>query len=140
VDSNQYWDAQARADVVAQAFSIHDHAPRPLQGESLKDYRARLATGFKQHSSDWKGIDLYRLDGHALAVAEAMIYKDAFHTATHPSNAPGAPLRSRSYVDESGRRITEFSGDPVLAWAPFVGKGIRYLIGINRKPAGAKNV
>lgn len=137
-DRAKYATHQMEAERVAQAFGRHDGAPGPMQGELLKDYRVRLATGFKSHSPSWKDVDLALLDEKAMGVAEAMIYKDAFQVAANPKNEPGAPLRGRTRVDESGRRITEFSGDPVLAWAPFVGKGVRYLTGINRKPAGSR--
>jgi hypothetical protein len=133
MDNDSFIQAQARADSVASEFGTS--APRALAGESLTQYRVRLANQFKVHSA-FKNANLAVIanDPAALDLAEAQIYKDALFVARNPSNAPGAPLIARTFIDNAGRRITEFSGDPIEAWKPFMGAGVRYLTAINRHP------
>ena len=135
-NAGDFIGAQSRADAVAQELGTQ--APRPLDGESLKDYRIRLAGYYKEHSPEWKDINLKGLGDHAFGVAEGMIYKDALHVAKNPKNEPGMPLRARTKIDESGRRITEWFGDPLEGWKSFIGHGIRYVTGINKRPAGSR--
>lgn len=135
-NATDFVSAQSRADQIAQELGTV--APRPLDGETLKNYRVRLAGYYQKNSDAWKDIDLKDLDDKTLGVAESMIYEDSYHLAKNPKNEPGMPLRARSRIDDSGRRITEFFGDPIEAWKSFVGHGIRYLIGINKRPAGSR--
>lgn len=99
--------AQARADSIAQAFG--DAAPRPLSGETLLDYRKRLVKKFQAHSPAWKAVDLGKVDGTVLEVAETGIYADAMTAARSPTDVPFGKLREvRRQVD--GREIREFVG------------------------------
>ena len=132
-------NAQAKCDAVEMIHGTQ--APRALQGESLRDYRVRLLRRHQAHSPAWKSVNLNVManDAAAFDVAETQILRDSLHVATHPTNAPGSPLVAHTRVDGSGRRITTFSGDPIEAWKPFMGAGVRYLTAINRNPAGAGN-
>jgi 8-oxo-dGTP pyrophosphatase MutT (NUDIX family) len=112
-DHAQMAEAQATADHVYSAFG--DAAPRPLQGESLLAYRRRLAGKMQAHSAAWKGISLGELPAPALAVAERQIYADALTAARTPADLPADQLREVITVDETGRRIKSFVGQP-RAW------------------------
>jgi hypothetical protein len=110
---------QERAERVAQAFGDSQGAPRWLQGETLDQYRRRMANKFRQHSLAWKDIDLTPFSGNALAPVEAQVYADAMHAAMHPTSVEGAPLREMVKKDATGRLIRDFYGDPEAAWGPF---------------------
>ena len=133
-DNHFYAAAQARCDSVAQAFGME--APRWLQGETLNQYRVRLLSEYKPHSPTWKNANLAVVanDAAAFGTVESAIYKDAYHVASNPRNDPGAPLTARTRVDSSGHRITTFHGDPIEAWKPFMGAGVRYLVGVDKHP------
>lgn len=102
--------AQSRADSVASILG--ETAPRPMQGEAPIAYRKRLAAKFKSHSKRWAGVDLAKADDATLAIAEEDIYADAKKVAETPASVPAGQLRSVVKQDSTGRRITEFQGDP----------------------------
>lgn len=124
-------DAQARADGVLSAFG--DSAPRPLQGESLDGYSARLATKLKGHSAAWKGIDLAALPAPALSIAIEQIYSDAAVAARSPVDIPAGQLRPIVTTDETGRRHTKFHGRPMSWMGRFSGNRMA-VSAINLKP------
>jgi hypothetical protein len=137
-DVSPYIEIQAEASKVARAFGME--APPPLPGESLRDYRVRSVSYFKQYSPEWRDTNLGNLAASspaAFGVAQSTIYKDAYHVATHPSCEPGDPQTSRTYTDEAGRRVTDFFGDPMHFIRQFSGPGVRYLVGVSRHPRGA---
>lgn len=102
-------DAQARADNVFAGFG--QRAPRPLEGESLGDYRKRLATKLKTYSTTWKGVKLTRLDDEAFAPIEAQIYADATAAAANPVDLEAGELRMVTKVDPTtGVRSNVFYG------------------------------
>jgi len=106
-------DAQAKADEVFQAFG--DHAPRPLDGESLILYRRRLARSLQKHSSDWGKVDLVAIaDSAAFDIAEKRIYADAMNAAMHPVDLPSGTLRMITR-QRHPHTIYEFVGQP-SAW------------------------
>lgn len=129
-DRARFVDVQSKAERVAQAFG--DFAPRWMSGESLPQYRQRLLSKFKQHSADWKGVDLAKLGDDALAVAETKIYADAWGAATRPVNIEGGTLREVTENDRTGRKITRFYGDPEACWGPFK-QPARHVTGWNTK-------
>jgi hypothetical protein len=104
---------QAKADSVYAAFG--DSAPGPLRGETLQAYRTRLASGLKNHSEAWKGVDLSRVDSSVLSIAEEQIYADAAKSAMNPTDIPEDMLIERTRKDETGRVIKTFIGKP-SAW------------------------
>lgn len=112
-------DAQERADSVASAFG--ESAPRPLSGETTIAYRARLAGRFQKHCKDFADIKLSAIaDAQLFNSIEGRIYADAMSAASRgPEVAPGQ-LREVVKVDRAtGRRTTEFYGDPELCWGEF---------------------
>lgn len=131
--TDPYREAQLRAEPAAQAWG--KQSPGPLQGESLSAYQVRLLTPHQTHSSDWKGVNLNKIavDPATLRVAETQILESSHKAAINPVCPPGTPLTTRTRIDESGRRVTTFHGDPIFAWAPFMGAGVRYLVGINKR-------
>jgi 8-oxo-dGTP pyrophosphatase MutT (NUDIX family) len=125
-------DAQARADGVFSAFG--DSAPRPLQGETLPGYQARLAGKLKSHSKAWKDVDLSALPDPALGIAIEQIYSDAAVAARSPVDIPVGQLRPIVTTDETGRRHTKFHGRP-SAWMNHFG-GNRLAAAIRTKREG----
>jgi hypothetical protein len=102
-------DAQARADAIYQGFG--KHAPRPLEGELLMDYRKRLATNLKMHSSRWKSSKLTRLDDETFGNIEGQIYDDAMAAAANPVDLEVGELRMVTKVDPTtGVRSNVFYG------------------------------
>jgi hypothetical protein len=102
-------DAQARADAVYQGFG--KHAPRPLEGEDLLDYRKRLATNLKMHSPRWKDGKLSRLDDENFAQIESQIYADAASAAANPVDLDAGELRMVTKIDPTtGVRSNVFYG------------------------------
>lgn len=118
-DRQKFVAAQMKAERVAQAFGDSQGAPRWLQGESLTQYRQRLLGKFKQHSTQWKGVELSKLNADALDIVETQVYADAYQAATHPTSVEAGTLRAVTDTDYTGRRITRFYGDPGAAWQPF---------------------
>lgn len=110
-------DAQGKADSV---FSAHgQRAPRPLDGETPGAYRTRLATALKSHSKKWKNVDLTKLEGEVLTLAEEHIYADAMQAAFDPTGLPEGTLRAVHEYDDTGRKITRFVGEPIVWMAQF---------------------
>jgi 8-oxo-dGTP pyrophosphatase MutT (NUDIX family) len=107
-------DSQVRADRI---FSMHGkRAPRSLDGETLINYRRRLASELKQHSSAWKDIDLKVIsDDAAFGLIENTIYSDAEHAGLHPVSDDADFLREIKTKDVTGREISTFVGKP-SAW------------------------
>jgi hypothetical protein len=107
---SQMADAQARADAVYSAFG--KRAPRPLDGETLHLYRRRLASSLKDHSKDWKSVDVRLLDSASFDVVEGKIYADAALAANHPDDLPEGEIRAiRSTDSDTGHRVTRFVGN-----------------------------
>jgi hypothetical protein len=102
-------DAQARADAVFAGFG--ERAPRPLEGEGLGDYRRRLATKLKKHSSMWKGVKLSALPDEAFGPIETQIYSDATTAAANPVDLEAGELRAVTKINPTtGGRETVFYG------------------------------
>lgn len=102
-------DAQARADTVYQGFG--KHAPRPMEGELLMDYRKRLATNLKMHSPMWKNAKLTKLDDETFGNIESQIYSDATSAAANPTDLEAGELRMVTKVDPTtGVRSNVFYG------------------------------
>ena len=102
-------DTQARADSVFAGFG--ERAPRPLEGEVLFDYRKRLATKLKKHSSTWGKVKLSELPESAFKIAEDAIYNDASVAATTPADLQAGELRMVTKIDPTtGVRSNVFYG------------------------------
>lgn len=102
--------AQSRADGVANAFN--QRAPRALLGETLLNYRKRLVGDYKQHSADYKDIDVGPINDPAmLSIVEKRVYADAMVAATKPMGmAPGQMRMIKRVHPDTGHHITEFFG------------------------------
>jgi hypothetical protein len=121
---NAFATAQLRLDAACQAFGFQCRAP--LAGESLRSYRASVLNGLKQHSRAYKDSDLTTIgDESAFTNIERMIIADAIE-ASVSNIVTGAPLRKRVYKNESGHTVTEFIGDPLVAYARFMGGQTRF--------------
>jgi hypothetical protein len=103
-------DAQAKADAVFNGFG--QRAPRPLEGESLLDYRKRMATKLKSHSSVWKSVKLSQLPEEAFGIAEGQVYADAISAASNPTDLGAGELRQVTKTDPTtGIRTIVFYGN-----------------------------
>lgn len=102
-------DAQAKADSVFMGFG--KAAPRPLEGETLMQYRKRLATHLKPHSPVWKSVKFSQLPDQAFDIAEAQVYSDAAIAAASPTDLGDGELREVSRTDaRTGLRTNVFYG------------------------------
>jgi hypothetical protein len=102
-------DAQAKADSIFQGFG--KQAPRPLEGESLINYRKRLATHLKPYSTVWKSVKFSQLPDEAFGIAEAQVYSDAAVAAANPVDLNDGELREVSRTDpRTGLKTIMFYG------------------------------
>jgi hypothetical protein len=130
-DLNEMATAQDRADAVASGFG--KKASRPMPGEAPIAYRRRLVGMFKEHSADWKDVDLSKLDGASFGIAERAIYASAEAAAARGVDVPRGQLRAVVKQDSTGRRITEFQGRP-SAWMDRYKTRPKFASGFNRTP------
>ena len=111
-------DVQAKADAVYQLHS--KRARRPMDGESLIDYRRALITEMQPYSSAWKAHNLAAVaDSGMLGTIETQVYADAAHAARNPKDLPVDQLREMRSQDETGRTIKTFLGQPAAWMRPF---------------------
>jgi 8-oxo-dGTP pyrophosphatase MutT (NUDIX family) len=110
-DKAKFADAQARAD--GAYIMLGRQAPAPMDGESLPDYRRRLATGLKAHSPSWKDVKLDAIaDDAAFTPIEKQIFDDAISYARRPAEHGSTQLRTVTRKLESGHTVNEFYGPP----------------------------
>lgn len=130
-ESGEKAEIQARADSVAMAHG--ERAPRAMMGETVADYRKRLARGFQRHSKDFAKIDLQQVTGEVFDAIETKIYADAMVASAAPDVAPGGVLREITRVDPaSGQRITSFySHNNETTFISQMKRPGRRLVGIN---------
>lgn len=112
---------QAKYDPLYHAFG--DSAPSFMNGETVQDYRIRLASNFKDHSPVWKAANLSIIAGDAAALdaAEQQIYTDAMTAANTPATVAEGEIRMVPGRSESGHKTNRFVGDPRAAFARFTG-------------------
>jgi hypothetical protein len=102
-------DTQAKADSVFMGFG--KAAPRPLEGESLLNYRKRLATHLKPYSTVWKSVKFSQLPEEAFNVAETQVYADATTAAAMPMDLGDGELREVARTDpRTGLKTISFYG------------------------------
>jgi len=128
-DRDSLAQAQSRADSIASAFGETIRAP--LYGENPIAYRKALASKFQKHSATYKDVKLDSLDAVSFGAVENCIYADAQSAARAPANMPEGRLLEHVTIDRAGRRVSEYSGDPAAAWAPFMAPAM--VARINRK-------
>lgn len=110
-DESLLAEAQAKAD---SAYSnMGRRAPAPFAGEKSMDYRKRALIGAQKLAKKFSDVDIRSVsDSATLAVLEDQIYKAAQESAQWAvENTPGH-LGKTVRMDEAGRRITEYQGDP----------------------------
>src|SRR5580765_7962071 len=106
-------DAQEKA---AAALSMHgESAPRAMAGETVLQYRQRVAAKLKRYSEKFAAIEMSKLDSDMFAIAEEIIYADAVVAAKTAPVGVEAGLRTVVTTDSSGRRCNSFVGSP-KAW------------------------
>lgn len=102
-------DTQAKADSVFMGFG--KAAPRPLEGESLLNYRKRLATHLKPYSTVWKSVKFSQLPEEAFGIAENQVYSDAAAAAANPVDLGDGELREVARTDpRTGLKTIVFYG------------------------------
>lgn len=113
-DYHSLAEAQATVAPIFQAFG--DSEPRPMNGESRDAYERRMAGLLKKHSKKWAKISITAIpDGEAFNVIRDEVYADALQTAHTPAAVPVGALQEIINIDETGRRIKTFAGEP-RAW------------------------
>lgn len=123
-DQKPFAAIQARADEVYTAYG--EQAPPPLLGEATIKYRSRLLRPLQKHSEAWKDEDLTALEPTKRAYdnAENAIYADALAHARNPTDLGPGQLREVIRVDRAtGRRMTEWVGDPISWMQAFMTPG-----------------
>lgn len=128
-DRNGLAEARSRADALYQAV-LGRPCPEPLPGERPIAYRKRLADGLKKFSETFKNERLDSLTGATYDTVEERIYADAASAIRSEAIVPAGTLRAIQR-QEMGHNVTEYVGDPVAAWAPFMA-GTGGIVRINR--------
>jgi hypothetical protein len=107
-------DAQAKADSVFASFG--KSASRPLNGESLINYRKRMLRGLQGYSDAYKHVNINSIKDEALlALAEKQIFADAVAASRASAHVGAGQLVEINEKDRAGRTITKFRGD-MEAW------------------------
>ena len=122
MDSNSHAEfsaAQLKADHCYRAFG--DQAPPPMQGETLFDYRARLAAKYQRHSKSFADTKLAALGcAHTLGALEDQIYADAVSALHSGGTAARGQLVPITRPDASGRPVTKYvASDDGACWDKF---------------------
>jgi hypothetical protein len=105
-------DAQLRCDAVAGMFGRQ--APKPMDGEKVRNYRVRLLRPYQHNSPDYKDVpkeELLALPPAAFDAAEKRIYADAMTASASPTVAKGY-LHMVKRSDETGRTHILWFGEP----------------------------
>lgn len=122
--------AQEQAEMAFQSFG--DHAPAPMQGESIGTYKRRLAAKMQPHSDKWKGTKLTAVaDDATLDVIVSDIYNDAAAVARRGSDVTPGTLMPVSRRTPAGHTVIEYRGSP--------GAWMRPLAGATRRATGKFN-
>lgn len=119
-ERDQLSQARSRADGVYAMLG--KQVNEPLFGESPIAYRKRLASGLQQFSDQFKDVALDSLNGAVFNKIEEQIYSDAVTASKTTQAAPRGVLRPHTY-NSKGREITEYYGDSIACWGPFMAPG-----------------
>jgi uncharacterized protein YukE len=113
-------DIQSRADRASSAWG--KDAPHPWDGETITAYRRRTAHEHKQHSPQWKDVDLRQLSGQTLRNAADQIFADSYAASRSPESY-GDVLREVVRRDPlTGHTIKEYFGKPSSWLSMFAGE------------------
>ena len=110
-DRAQMGEIQAKFDSVQQGFG--KQAPAPLQGESLRMYRARMLNDLRKYHPEFKNAaDFSQHDMSIMDAVEPQLLEAAHHEARRPSlDLPeDGSLRKVVRKDEAGRQTIEWYG------------------------------
>jgi hypothetical protein len=110
---------QSKWEPVAHAFGDARGAPRFQDGETVDQYRRRMAGMYKKHSGAWKDVDLAAFADAALTTVEDQILVAAMDAAKNPTDLPDHTLRMVTRVDQANRTHINFVGSEKAAWLPF---------------------
>lgn len=122
-------DARVRCDSAYVACG--KQAPSPFSGEKALDYRKRALISLQKYSRDHKDVNIRAVsDAAVLSVIEKAIYEDARKAIDEEMNNTQGHLHKRVRMDEAGRRITEYQGDPNV-WLSAFKTPARRLVKIN---------
>jgi hypothetical protein len=110
---------QSKWEPVAHAFGDARGAPRFQDGETVDQYRRRMAGMYKKHSGAWKDVDLGAFADAALTTVEDQILVAAMDAARNPTDLPDNTLRMVTRVDQANRTHINFVGSEKAAWLPF---------------------
>lgn len=123
-------EAQEQAEMAFQSFG--DHAPAPMQGESIGTYKRRLASKLQPHSTRWKDTKLTAItDDATLNVIVSDIYNDAAAVARRGSDVAAGKLMPITRRTPAGHTVVEYRGSP--------GAWMRPLAGATRRATGKFN-
>lgn len=128
-DSDAMTEARVKADSAYTA--IGRRCPEPFSGERAMDYRKRVLTNIQPLAKDFSNVNIRSVsDAGTLSVLEDQIYKAAKDSVDWAiDNTPGY-LHRTVRMDEAGRRITEYHGDP-SAWLRAFQTQPRQMVKIN---------
>ena len=119
---NEFIQAQSRATELLHALGDAAGAPAFCNGESLIQYRQRLASGLQKFC---RNPQLQKLtlsgvsDVSAFAALENMIFDDASSEARAPTMFRPGELRAIVRTNPAGVPITKYVGDPNACWNQF---------------------
>lgn len=95
-------------------------SPEPFSGERSLDYRKRALEALQKYSPENKDVNIRGVsDAAVLTVLEKAIYEDARKAIDDEMNNTQGQLHKRVRMDEAGRSITEYHGDPNVWLAAF---------------------
>jgi hypothetical protein len=117
-------DARVRCDSAYVACG--KQAPPPFSGEKALDYRKRALISLQKYSPEHKDVNIRAVsDAAVLGVIEKAIYENARKSIDDEMNNTQGQLHKRVRMDEAGRRITEYQGDPNVWLSAFKTPPIR---------------
>jgi hypothetical protein len=109
-EKQQFGLVEYRADQVLAEFgkTVTKLEDPPRGGESLFDYRKRVAQRVGAETRKYRSRDISSLPPAEFLPVEAEIFADALKQARHPLDLGPTQFREVKKIDRSGRAITEF--------------------------------
>lgn len=133
-DENQDEMIEARVRADSAYTAIGKRAPEPFSGEKAMDYRKRVLMGVQKLAKEFSKVNIRSIsDSATLKVLEDQIYKAAQTDIDWAmDNTPGY-LHKTVRLDEAGRRVTTWHGDPNV-WLAAFKTPPRHLVKFNVQP------
>jgi len=126
------YKAQTRARANKIFSLMNQECPPPFSDEAGLTYRRRILQDLKHLSPTFKDINLHAIaDADAFRAVETQIYADADRAARNPATWAGGgdTLREVVELDEAGRKIKSFYGEPRM-WMDYFSTPARKVSGI----------